>query len=193
MSVSMNREGWLTELAKMVHPIFKGFTIPAYRVTCGWPSKFPLGARKRRIGECHGAKSSKGGVYELFISPVLDKPIEVAGVVCHELTHVAAGVEAGHERGFVKVARHIGLTKGKPTQAMPGPLLEEKLEKLISTLGQYPHQALSPIMQVKETELKDLTVKCPGCGCRARMSIKWLEEAGVPTCGCGTPMQLKDV
>lgn len=189
---SLNREGWLSELARMVQPIFKGFTLPQYRVTCGWPSMHALGRKKRRIGECHGARSSKGGMYELFISPLLDKPLEVAGVVCHELTHVAAGVEAGHERGFVRVAKHIGLTKNKPTQAMPGPNLEAKLEKFIARLGQYPHQAIQPYMKLVERGVKDLGVICPGCGCRFRMSIKWIEEAGLPTCGCGTPMQLKD-
>lgn len=187
-----NRESWLTELAHMVEPIFKGFTLPAYRITCGWPSVFALSGKKRRIGECHGNRSSKGGVYELFISPVLDKPLEVAGVVTHELCHVAAGVDAGHARGFVKVTRHVGLTKGKPTQAMPGPMLTAKLEKFLLKLGQYPHQAMSPYMKEVEKEIKDLTIICPGCTCRFRMSIKWIEEAGLPTCGCGTPMQLKD-
>jgi len=32
-------------------------------------------------------------------------------------------------------------------------------------------------------------VTCEECGCAVRMTRKWLEEAGAPTCGCGGEMQ----
>ncbi len=75
----MNREGWLTEVAKQMEPIFSGYKLPAYRVTCGWPCKNALGARTKRVGECHGVASSTGGNFELFISPLLADPLEVSG------------------------------------------------------------------------------------------------------------------
>ena len=132
-----NREGWLTEVSRGMEYLFKGFSLSKYRVTCGWPCVGAL-SKARRVGECHGAKSSKDGVFELFISPVLDDPLEVAGTVCHELAHVAAGIDARHGSGFVKVCRHVGLTKGKPMSASPGPYLEERLGKLLLPLGPYP-------------------------------------------------------
>ena len=31
---------------------------------------------------------------------------------------------------------------------------------------------------------RQLAIVCPGCGCRARMTRRWI-EAGLPTCVCG--------
>lgn len=186
----MNREGWLTELAKKAEPLFKGFHLPDYRVTCGWPSRNAMGNKSRRIGECHGAKSSKGGVFELFISPTIEKPLEVAGVLCHELAHVAAGIEAAHGKFFVRVCKTVGLTKGKPTQVMPGADLNDKLQKLIDPLGSYPHSAIVPVLKpVKPSST--LSLECP-CGCRVSMGKKWANEVGYPVCACGKTFVIRE-
>lgn len=186
-----NREGWLTDLALLAQPLFRGFTIDNYRLTCGWPSRLALGRKVRVLGECHGAASSTGGIHEIFVSPLLGKSIDAAGTVCHELAHVAAGVKAQHRGLFIKVIRQVGLTRNKPTQAMPGPLLEEHLAKLIEKLGPYPHQAMSPVLKDATKEKKDVSIVCPDCDCLARMSVKWIEQAGFPTCACGALMELK--
>ena len=188
----MNREQWLTDLAKQCEPLFNKFKILPYRVTCGWPCKGGISLKRRVIGECHHAKSSKSGIHEIFISPILDKPIEVAGTLCHELAHVAAGIEAAHGKGFVKVCKHVGLTKGRPTSVMPGDFLNERLEKVISKLGSdYPHQALVPIPKVKVKTVSVIKLTCPKCDCIVTIGRKWLEEAGLPTCGCGEELLRK--
>jgi hypothetical protein len=187
----MNREGWLTTLAQQCEYLFKGFEIKPYRITCGWPSRMPLGRTRRAIGECHSHKTSKGGYHEIFISPLLDKPVEVGGTVVHEMCHVVAGIDAKHGHGFVKVAKHVGLTKGKPTSAGPGQLLEDRLVKLVDALGEYPHSGIKPILkEVKPSG--SISLECPECGCRCSMSFKWLEEAGLPICGCGAGFQLRE-
>jgi hypothetical protein len=186
-----NREGWLTELARLVEPFYKVFKLEPYRLTCGWPSRFALGKKSRRIGECHSHRSSKGGLFEIFISPVLDNPLDVAGTVCHEIAHVAAGIEAQHKGRFVEVCKHVGLTKGKPTEASPGKHLAERLNRIISKLGPYPHKALVPAFKVAKTS-SSFTLVCAACGCRVSISAKWLREAGPTTCACGGKMVLKD-
>jgi hypothetical protein len=179
------REEWLSELAKCVHPAFKGFAMAPYRLTCGWPCRNGLGRRRRAVGECHARESSKGGIHEIFISPVLDEPLEVAGTVCHELAHVAAGIKAGHGKGFVKVARHVGLTRNRPTSAMPSAVLESRLRKILGPLGPYPHSAVLPALKpVKPRTSVKLT--CPSCQCVVTIGILNLKSAGLPTCGCGT-------
>lgn len=187
-----NREGWLTELARLVEPVFVGTKLKPYRVTCGWPCKGALARKKRRVGECHGGKSSADGTHEIFISPVLAEPLEVAGTVCHELVHVAAGIEAGHEKGFVRFAKHVGLTKGKPTEAMPGPVLEERLTKLVARLGPYPHKALRPAGKDAKPAEPSVTLKCDGCGCPVRIQVKWYLQTGPLTCGCGGTLLTED-
>lgn len=179
------REEWLNELAKRVRPLFKGFAMAPYRLTCGWPCRMALGRRRRAIGECHALESSKAGVHEIFISPLLDRPVEVGGVVCHELAHVAAGIKDGHGKGFVKVCKHVGLTKNRPTSAAPGKILEDRLVKMVETLGAYPHSAVVPHLKPAKPRTS-VKLVCPNCQCVVTMGLRHLTAAGLPTCGCGT-------
>lgn len=180
----MNREAWLTQVADLCLPLFKGFKVGKFRVTCGWPCSKALSSTRRAIGECHGPKSSSDGTSELFISPLLAEPVKVAGVIVHEMAHVATGVAAAHGAGFVKVCRHVGLTKGKPTSAMPGEKLEDKLRELTSKVGAYPHAAMNPVVN-RVKKASSVTVLVCQCQCRITMSNKMLAEHGAPTCSCG--------
>lgn len=185
----MNREAWLTEVASRIVPLFVGVDVKPFRVTCGWPSVKGLGTRGRRVGECWYGRASSDGTHEIFISPVIDRPAEAAGVIAHELVHVVAGSEAGHGRDFVRFARHVGLDARKPAQAMPGRHLAEKLDRLVADVGPYPHRALVPTKPPKpKREPTGATLTCPACGCKVRMGLKWLADAGAPTCGCGSKM-----
>lgn len=143
----VNREAWLTELANAIErDIFENVVVPAYRISCGWPSRRAVG-HKRRLGECHSVMASKANVYEIFISPVLDNPITIAGVICHEMTHIVAGIWDGHGKHFRRICRYIGLDRGKPCSRMPGVELQSRLEQLVeeveSQVGSYPHRALA--------------------------------------------------
>jgi len=184
----MNREQWLTDLSTEVTPLFKGFALKPFRLTVGWPISRGRPGKRQVLGECHALESSTAGLNEIFITPLIADPIQVAGVVCHELAHVAAGVEAAHGRGFVKVCRHVGLTRGKPTSVMPGERLEESLKRIVGRLGKYPHE----VMQLKTVEAKrqptGVTLVCD-CGFRCSTSRKWVSEVGVPTCACGAKLE----
>lgn len=178
-----NREHWLTEVANATVTIFKGMSIAKFRVTCGWPSKNALGRNKRAVGQCFAPECSKDGVSEIFVSPLLEKPDEVAGTLAHELAHVAAGVKAAHGKEFVRVCRHVGLTCGKPGNVMPGPHLAEVLAVITEKVGVYPHSALAPI-QVEKAKVKSVVGLVCECGCKVSISLKLLEKCGMPVCGC---------
>jgi hypothetical protein len=185
-----NREAWLTELAARAEVFFRGFDLGRYRLTCGWPSRGGLAKKARRVGECYAPECSRDGTHEIFVSPVLDDPQEVAGTVCHEMAHVAAGIPAGHGPVYKKVCRHVGLV-GRPTNAMPGELLRERLAKIIDRVGPYPHSALTGVLKVKKPPTS-FTLACGACGCLVRISSRWLTTAGFPVCGCGESMALRD-
>ena len=195
--VTMNREAWLTEVAKTIlEPLYPGgLKGRPYRVTCGWPSTGGLGGKTRRIGECHALESSKDKVHEIFISPVLDQPLDVAGTLAHELAHVAAGIKAGHGKEFVEVCKLVGLTAGKAKSAGPGTLLQERLRRALTKLPPYPHAAIVPVVKVKAARSSNMSLVCSAeeCGCRCTMSVRWLGEEGpgLPTCGCGSLFRLK--
>lgn len=187
--LGLNREAWLNELCSSMLPIFSKFEVSKklIKVTCGWPSSGGL-SRRQTIGQCFSSEVSTGGVFELFISPVLDAPLHVAGVLAHEVAHVAAGTKAGHGKWFKTVCKSVGLTNGKATSVLPGDRLNEKLSKLIEKLGDYPHRKIDPSKSSIKKEKKPssrTTLECE-CGCKIQISNKWLEN-GRPTCVCGTP------
>lgn len=182
------REEWLTELGEMINPLFSPWVLRPYRLTCGWPSSGGLSPKKRTVGQCHGSRGvDNSDTFEIFISPLLDDSLEVGGTVCHEIAHVAAGLKARHGEYFQRVCRYVGITKGKPTSAMPGSKLNDKLSKYVEQLGPYPHVKIQPQMKLKENNRpKMLKLEC-SCGCKVNMSEKWFIQSGCPTCGCGKP------
>ena len=116
-------------------------------------------------------------------------------VLMHELCHVVAGLEAGHGKGFVKIARAIGLT-GKMTQSV---LDEETMiwaQRKIELLGEYPHGALSgrPDPTKKKQGTRMLKAACPGAGCDYTFRIaRTHAEQGLPLCPvCGARIELVD-
>lgn len=182
----INREGWLTEMAKRSEPLFSGFKLAAYRVTCGWPVSGGIAIKKRTVGQCFCSTVSKGKVHEIFISPLLETVEDVAGTLLHEMAHVAAGIPAGHGGRFTKVCRQVGLVKGKPTNAMPGDALAERLLKLAEPLGKYPHTAIVPRIKEKKIKPPPIKLECD-CGCKVSMTFKDAQTFALPTCGCGIP------
>lgn len=182
------REEWLVAASMALRPLFDeqgAADFPRFRVSCGWPK----GARGKAIGQAWHPTSSGDATAELFISPSLEKLTNygVVDTLLHELIHAVVGNEAGHKGPFRKLAKGIGLS-GKMTATFAEGELETRLLELVAHLGPYPHAELSKLSVTKQgTRMRK--VQCPGCGCILRMTAKWMEEAGIPTCGCGYPME----
>lgn len=188
----MNREQWLSDVARLLATnVFKEYLLGPYRVTMGWPCRGGVSSTRRVVGECHSPRTSTGGVHEIFISPLLEKPSEVSGALAHELAHVAAGVEAQHGKLFQHVCRRVGLTKGDPWCVMPGDSLAGRLALLTAKTGPYPHSAMKLVAKVKKPR-STLSLTCPACYCKISMGIKWLGVSGLPTCGCGAEFSLTE-
>jgi hypothetical protein len=187
----LNREGWLTELAEALRPTFKawGYTIPKYRISCSFPSRRALSVNKRVLGQCFASAVSTGDIHELFVSPVEDDPIVVAGIVVHELGHAAVGTEHAHKAPFRAFMKASGLA-GKPTATVveKGSDLYRLLSVLTKPLGPYPHQRLNASSLPKPQGTRLLKVECPKCGYVCRVTRTWL-DVGVPTCPCGKQME----
>jgi hypothetical protein len=185
----MNREDWLAKCIEKLRPDFArlGSELPEkIRASCSWPSKSGLANKKRRIGEAWSAKNSADQSCEVFISPVLKDPLEVAATLVHELVHCAVGVEQGHKGKFIKLAKVIGL-EGKMTATHAGEELRTHLKVVTDAIGPYPHAELTHSNAPKTQKCRLLKVVCE-CGCVVRITRKWLDEVGPPTCGCGGAM-----
>ena len=193
-STDATREAWLNALAGRLRARFVevGAALPdAVRLSCGWPSKGATSSKNRRIGECWSQHCSADGTREVFISPTLADPVEVAGVVVHELVHAAGYM--GHGADFAKVARALGLT-GRMTATVPGDALVAELTALTAELGPYPHATLTPGENERKQTTRLLKVQCPDedCGYTVRVTAMWL-EIGFPSCPCGEVMARADV
>jgi hypothetical protein len=186
----VNREQWLSECIQQLRPDFEqlGGSLPEkIRASCSWPSKSGLANKKRRIGEAWSAKNSGDNSFEVFISPVLKGPLEVAATLVHELVHCAVGIEEGHKGKFPKLAKAVGL-EGKMTATHAGEALTARLREVADAIGPYPHAELKHSNAPPKQSTRMLKVACKECGCVVRMTRKWLDEAGTPTCACGGQM-----
>jgi hypothetical protein len=182
------REQWLNAGVNALRARFadNGFPVPTVvRVSVG----FPRAARKA-IGQCWKRSAAKDGISQVFISPALGDAVDALDTLAHELVHAAIDPFSGHGAKFAKACRALGLTDGKPTSAGAGPELRAELVKIAATLGEYPHAALSPNDTPKQTT-RLLKVSCRECGYTARVTQKWLDEAGAPLCPCNSePMRV---
>lgn len=170
----MTREEWLMRAVDLLRPIFaeRGYVIPDnVKTTVGFPS---AGGRGKNIGECHCSTMSAGGFHETFISPRLEDPTRVLGVLVHELGHATVGVKHGHRAPFKKFCLALCL-EGKPTATTEGEAFRKMISPILAELGPFPHKALDLSGKKKQTT-RMLKVECPCCGFTFRAARKSLIE-----------------
>ena len=186
-----SRESWLRAAAKELAPYFAscGFTLPEnIRFAIAFPS---TGRQGRRIGECWHSSTSDDGNYEIIIRADIADPVEVLGVLVHELIHAVLPPDAGHGKLYREAAIKIGL-EGKMRHAMPSQLLQPRLVALAESLGALPHARLNidrgrdnrPADRAKKQRARLLKADCDGegCGYTVRITAKWVDEIGAPIC-----------
>jgi hypothetical protein len=175
------REDWLNNAVGEIRPIFqaKGYPLPAnIRVTCGFPSRHAR-SLNRAIGEHWSSNASDDATHEILISPVVDDPFEVFGILVHELAHSATDGD-GHKGRFPKCAKALWL-EGKPSSTTIGSAFRVNFNDLIESLGAYPHARLNVQANRKVQGTRMLKACCPQCGYTIRLSNKWA-DAGLPDC-----------
>ena len=174
------REAWLNAAARLYSPWFseQGYPLPAFRVACGFTS---YGARGKAIGQCWSPVASADGTSELMVSPKLDAPMKILGVLFHELVHAAVGTEHGHKGPFKRLAKAGGL-EGKMTATTEGPAFILRATPILEALGPYPHASLDAMLAGrKKQSTRLLKAHCPVCGYTVRIAKKWL-DLGAPIC-----------
>jgi hypothetical protein len=178
---NQTREQWLGEFIAEIRPVFGALNHPLpdkIRVTCGFPSKHARSALKRRIGEHWSPSASSDGTHEIFISPVIDDPVEAIGVLVHELAHAATDGD-GHQGRFPTLVKSLKL-EGKPSATTVGADFRAEFGALIDSLGQYPHARLN-VNDRKKQPTRLLKAWCSSCGYTVRVTGKWA-AIGLPIC-----------
>jgi len=173
------REHWLQNAVDLVSLIFKnkGYTIPKVQVSCGFPS---TGNKSNHVGQCWGKSSTKDGVNQLFISPILDEPVQVLDTLVHELVHAIDDCMHHHGPEFKIIATDVGL-QGPMRSASAGPWLKEKLLGIANQLGKYPHSKINLTHSSAKKTGPRPRAKCKKCGYEVTPLKKWL-HMGPPLC-----------
>jgi hypothetical protein len=186
------REQWLeAATVEIDKAVFKstGQVMPKkWRVTCGWPSKNALSAKKTRIGECWDKSASSDGHAEIIISMKLDDAIPVIDTLTHEMVHAIVGCACGHKGPFVKLARKIGLV-GAPTSCGAGPELMGVLAEIAKKLGAYPHKKINAMRTTKVQTTRLIKCVCPDTGYVVRTTRQWIAKFGPPYGPEGSQME----
>lgn len=177
-----NREGWLHQGVEMMRSWFNGSLPKQVQVSVG----FPKYSKGNAIGQCWSNALAADKLHHIFITPKIDDPVEALAILAHELVHAAVGIKASHGPAFREVALSIGL-EGRMKATVAGEELKKKLQQMTTTLGAYPHGALNPSSDRDKQGTRLVKVECE-CGCVVRMTRKWLDTVGEPTCGCGSRM-----
>jgi hypothetical protein len=194
MEQHTTREAWLKAAASQMRPWIIAAGGGDYidpLVSVGFPKGSRGKSAANAIGQCWDkAVSADKQSAHIFIIPTMTDPVEVLAVLAHELVHASVGTQCGHRGPFRKVAVALGL-EGKMTATVPGEMFRRKLTELSNELGIYPHVELKPRKR-GSVGSRLVKVECPStwCGCIVRMTRKWIDELGPPTCGCGTQMEV---
>ena len=173
------RELWLQNAVDLVSPIFKnkGYTIPKVQVSCGFPS---TGNKSKHVGQCWCKSSTNDGTNQLFISPILDEPVQVLDTLVHELVHAVDDCMHHHGPEFKKIATDVGL-QGLMREASAGPWLQEQLTAISRQLGKYPHSKINLAHSSSKKTGPRPRAKCKKCGYEVTPLKKWL-HMGPPLC-----------
>jgi len=200
---AITREAWLLAAVAEMRKWFASAGLPtptSVTVSIGWPSRGGLSTRNRTLGQCFGAASAVDGTPAIFISPVLNNAkdknghgaggtLRVLDVLLHELIHAVMPEGEGHGRKFAKAAQALGL-EGKPTHTVAGDVLKARLQSIVDKLGEIPHSALDPKTLKKAQSTRQLKAMCGDCGYVIRVTRKWVDECGLPTCPCSAEFEL---
>lgn len=195
------REQWLLEAVPHLSQHLKAtakLDVPQVRVSCGWPSRGGTSKKKRVLGECWLSEAAKDNVSQIFVSPYLRDPIEVLGVLLHELIH-AALPEAKHGPVFKKAARGA-LLEGPATATKVSPELRPALDKLAGELGEYDNSSLDALAKSvdgkKRQSTRMLKAYCEKNAVHVEDYVvrltKKQTDIGMPCCPCGKEMVLEE-
>lgn len=176
----MNREQWLEMVMEAARPMFvaNGAEVPeAVRAAMCPPHR-----KMKAIGLCWSADSVADKGREIWISAILDDPMEIAATLVHEMCHAALPHDVGHKKPFVKLARSMKLA-GKATATVASEEFKTEWQPILEKIGPLPGAKFQGTIVTykpqKTPKMKNVT--CPDCGFFARIRCDQV-EMGRLTC-----------
>lgn len=177
----ITREEWLLKAIAILaeekfYPL--GHKFNNIRVSVGFTS------RKKAIGQWWEPKSTADNHSSIFIHPGKGEPVDILGILVHELVHDACGAAAGHGPKFKKLALALGL-EGKMRSTEPGKELTTYLKTVAKKLGKFPHSALKQnASPIKKQTTRMIKMFCKDSDYKCRASLTSITEFGPVICPC---------
>lgn len=193
-----SREAWLKAATDDLRPHFKqaGYPLPD-RIRFA----IALTSSGRKVespaGECWHSSVSADDTWEIIIRADKSDPVEILGILVHELVKTTLPIEAGHGKLYKKASVAIGL-QGPARTASPTPLLTHRLGDIAASLGPLPHASLDiakgprpvprPVGAPKKQKARMRKAECTvmgddgkACGYTVRVASIWA-DMGPPGC-----------
>lgn len=158
----LTREAWLELLVAALRPLIEPFERPfrPVAVSVGWPSSGGLSKKARKVGQCW-VPTTTDATANIYISPLLSDPVQVAAVLLHELIHSILPQEVDHKGDFKTIHRAVGFVE-KATGSTPGEELGVKLSTLLASLPPMPHYEVQLVEREKAPHVnRQLKLTCP--------------------------------
>jgi len=177
-SLFATSEEWLqaavdTSLRSVVQTI-TGMVIPDVRIGVGFPSTGKSGST---LAETWPRKAANDNVNEITVRVTMSDPVEVLGVLLHELIHVGFDGKYGHGKRFQKEFARLGFM-GDPKGHMMSPELRNNLKTLADSLGVYPRkEGLQEFIAKHKQTTRLHKVICQTCSLNFRLTQKWIDKA----------------
>jgi hypothetical protein len=90
----MTREEWLKKAVRSMRPLLRKADI---KMRAKWQVSVSLASSRTAIGQCwYEAASASGKTANIFVCPTVGDPVEVLGVLLHEMIHAALPMGVHH-------------------------------------------------------------------------------------------------
>ena len=153
----MNREDWLKAAGDLIAVEFELPLSRPWRVSTGSPAR-----QGKSLGHCYASAAVSDGANEVWVNASIVDPLQILGVLLHELLHATDDCASGHSGAFQRQALRAGFLPPLKTYA-PSAELTARLQGLLDCLPACPIVRVAPSPPKKGRMIK-LLCDNPVCG-----------------------------
>lgn len=171
----MTREQWMMAVVEKARPLLAA--VDAVLPDNVRASFSPPQRKMKAVGLCWHSSSSADEGREIWVSTEYDDPLEVAGILVHELCHAALPDGVAHKAPFKKLATKMGL-EGKATATTIGETFKTVWAPILKEIGPLPGSKFTgayPIGRRRQAKVPQKNVNCPDCGFAAKVRVDQIE------------------
>ena len=108
----MNREQWLKAAGDLLVTEFDLHLPRPWRVSTGSPAR-----QGKSLGHCYASAAVQDGANEIWVNASIVDPLQILGVLLHELLHAEDDCQSGHAGAFQRRALQVGYLP--PAEGLP--------------------------------------------------------------------------